>query len=165
MKKRTWLTVTVLLSAFLLVSVFNSCATMKSDYASKEIRENLGRTSDSDIKFKVPRLFNRHNFQIYRHEETMDGITYESEWKERNLFEDEEVLGVERARNKIFISSRPATARASNLHRVWFEAVNEVWVQNSESWTDTLMTDMTEEYLNGLVQDYKDELAVGVRRN
>jgi hypothetical protein len=151
---------TLLMALSLIIS---SCST--SEYASKEVRENLGRTTDNDILIKVPNLFNRHNFQIYRHEETLDGITFESEWKERSVFDDERALGVERARNKIYVSSRPATARATNLHRVWFEGINEVFIQGSDRWTDTLMTDMAEKYLNDLVQDYKDDLAVGVRRN
>lgn len=153
--------------SFLLImvlAVLASCAT--SDRVSENTyRANLGTATETDIVSTVPRILDRNTFTVYRQEVTMDGVYIETEWKERDLFDDERSEGIIEARSRIFINARPRTAQATSLQRVSMEIENHVRLEEDGDWDRTIITDQTNEYFREIERSIRTELASGIRRN
>jgi hypothetical protein len=150
----------ILLSALF----FLSCATSGSS-SEKTYRSNLGTATDRDIQRIVPNIISRYNFTMYREEITLDGIYYETEWKERDLFDDEVNLGITEARSRIIVSARPRTAQATSLHRVNFEVENHVKFEGEEGWNRETITEEAESYFSEIARTLNVEFASGIRSN
>ena len=148
----------------MVFAVLASCAT--SDRVSENtFRANLGTATETDIVSTVPRILDRNNFVVYRQEVTMDGVYIETEWKERDLFDDERSEGIVEARSRIFINARPRTAQATSLQRVSMEIENHVLFEDSEDWDRSIITDQTNEYFREVERSIRTELGTGIRRN
>ncbi len=128
-------------------------------------RSSLGTTTEMDLQIKVPRYFTRISFTLYRDVITLDGTYFESEWQERNLFDDESEMGISQARNKIVVTSRPLTAQATSQQRAFIEIYNQVYLEEEGEWVRNLCSPQTEEYFRVLSRDFREELDSGVRHN
>lgn len=144
--------------------LLTGCATSER-VSENTYRANLGTATEADIVMTVPRILDRNNFTIYRQEVTMDGVYIETEWKERDLFEDELSQGIVEARSRIYVNARPRTAQASSLHRVSMEVQNHVRFEAGGDWDRTILTEQTNEYLRDIERSIRTELATGIRRN
>lgn len=154
------LLITIILLSTALVGCASSDTVREQTY-----RSNLGTATDTDIQRVVPNILNRYNFTIYRDEITLDGIYYETEWKDRDLYDDERALGVTQARSRIYVTARPRTAQASSLHRVNFEVQNEVMIEGDEDWNRETITDEAENYFSEIARTLRVEFESGIRRN
>jgi hypothetical protein len=157
----------ILLFAFAFAMVFYGCATTGNS-SETSYRANLGTATQPDIVRIIPNMFSRYNFSIYRQEVTGDGIWFESEWKERDLFEDESVMGASDARTRITVTARSRTAQASSLHRVNLEIENHLRVEDedgSEYWDRSTITEEAAVYFRDIERTIRNELASGIRRN
>lgn len=94
----------------------------------------------------------------------MDGIYFESEWKERDLFDDEVSKGIVDARTRIIVFSRPRTAQASTLQRVSLEIENHVKFEGVDDWDRSVITDDTEDYFTDIERVLRTEFSTGIRR-
>ncbi len=153
----------IFISMVFLTGFLAGCSSSER-MASNTHRSNLGTATETDILRTVPRIFDRYNFTVYREEATMDGIYFESEWKERDLFDDEVSQGIIDARSRIIVSSRPRTAQASSLQRVTLEIENQVKFEGDEEWDRSVITDQTEEYFSDIERVMRTEFSTGIRR-
>lgn len=147
----------------LIFSVLITGCGSSNHVGEKTYRSNLGTATSSDIQRIVPNIINRSNFSIYRHEVTLDRIYYETEWRERRLFDDEVALGITNARSRIIVSARPRTAHASSLHRVNFEVENHVKFEGEEDWNKETITDEAESYFKEIARALTMEFSTGIR--
>lgn len=148
----------------MVLAVLASCATSER-VSENTYRANLGTATETDIVSTVPRILDRNNFTVYRQEVTMDGVYIETEWKERDLFDDERSEGIIEARSRIIINARPRTAQATSLQRVSMEVQNHVRFAEDGDWDRTIITEQTNEYFREVERSIRTELASGIRRN
>lgn len=160
MRQNILLTIALLISSFLLTGCGST-----NHVGEKTYRSNLGTATSTDIQRIVPTIINRSNFMIYRHEVTLDGIYYQTEWRDRGLFDDEIALGITNARSRIFVNARPRTAQASSLHRVDFEVENHVKFEGEEDWNKETITDEAESYFKEIARVLSMEFSSGIRTN
>ena len=152
----------LILGIILFISA--GCAT--SDRVSENTyRANLGTATETDIVNQVPRILDRNGFTIYRQEVTLDGVYIESDWKERDLFDDEVAQGITEARSRIIVRARPRTAQASSLQTVNMEVENHVRVEGQDDWDRSIITDDATDYFRTIERSIRTELATGIRRN
>ncbi len=153
----------LLLSSIFIAGFLAGCSSSER-VTSNTHRSNLGTATETDILRTVPRIFDRYNFTVYREEATMDGIYFESEWKERDLFDDEVSKGIVDARTRIIVFSRPRTAQASTLQRVSLEIENHVKFEGVDDWDRSVITDDTEDYFTDIERVLRTEFSTGIRR-
>jgi hypothetical protein len=153
------------LLAIIILSIALAGCASSDTVREQTYRSNLGTATDTDIQRIVPNILSRYNFTIYRDEITLDGIYYETEWKDRDLFDDERALGVTEARSRIYVTARPRTAQASSLHRVDFEVQNQVMIEGEEDWNRETITDEAETYFSEIARTLRVEFESGIRRN
>jgi hypothetical protein len=153
-------------SVFLLfVLILSGCgSTGGSSERENTFRSNLGTATEHDLRLKVPLYITRTGYTLYREEVTLDGTYFETEWRERDLFDDERAMGVEAARTKIIITSRPREAQATSLQRVNIEIFNHVKMPGEEGWIRTILTDEARDYYRDFTRRLNQELDSGVRR-
>lgn len=154
-------------SLLLLACFVVSCASSNSTRErAATYRTSIGTGTELDIQRQTPVLLTRYGYEMNRQEGSSDGLYFETSWRERSLFEDEEAMGIKQARTRIIITTRPrgsGTASAA-LHTITFVAENEVILAEEDGWTNSVMTDMTEQYLRGISREYSTEMSTGVRR-
>jgi len=160
MRQNILLTIALLISSFLLTGCGST-----NHVGEKTFRTNLGTATSTDIQRIVPNIINRSNFSIYRHDVNLDGIYYETEWRDRRLFDDEVAKGITEARSRIFVTARSRTAQASSLHRVNFEVENHVKFDGEEDWNKETITDEAESYFNEIARTLSMEFSSGIRAN
>lgn len=149
---------------FLLV-MMTGCGT-SSNSTERTYRANLGTATQPDILRIVPNMLSRYNFTIYRDEVTGDGISFETEWKERSLFDDERELGAENARTRIFIFARSRTAQTTSLHRVNIEIENHLYMEDENGemyWDRSVITDEANSYFRDIERTIRIEFDSGIR--
>lgn len=149
----------------LLLIILSSCGTT-SNSSEKTYRANLGTATQPDILRIIPNMISRYSFTIYRNEVTGDGITYETEWKERSLFDDERELGAVDARTRIYIFARSRTAQASTLHRVNIEIENHLYMEDEEGemhWNRSVITDDANRYFRDIERTIRTQFDSGIR--
>ncbi len=151
------------LASFILM-VLAGCGTSNTPSEREYIyRSSLGNSTETDLRMKVPRFFSRMNYTLYRDEVTLDGTYFESEWRERSLFDDEPDMGISQARTKIIVTSRPLTAQATTQQRAFIEIFNQVYIEEEGGWVRNLCSPQTEEYFRDLTRRFRDDLESGVR--
>ncbi len=154
----------ILLLAITILSIAIAGCASSDTVREQTYRSNLGTATDTDIQRIVPNILSRYNFTIYRDDITLDGIYFETEWKERDLFDDEKALGATEARSRIYVTARPRTAQASSLHRVNFEVQNEILIEGEEGWNRETITEEAEEYFSEIARTLRVEFDTGIRR-
>ncbi len=159
---RQHIIVTIVLLLF--TGIMTGCGS-SNHVGEKTYRSNLGTATSIDIQRIVPAIINRSNYTIYRQDVTLDGIYYETEWRERGLFDDEVALGITNARSRILVNARPRTAQASSLHRVNFEVENHVIFEGEEDWNKETITDEADSYFSEIARTLSMEFSSGIRSN
>jgi len=152
-----------ILSVLFLAFILLGCSSSER-VTTNTHRANLGTATETDVLSTVPRLLDRYNYTIYREEATMDGIYFETEWKERDLFDDEVEQGITEARTRVIVSSRSRTAQASSLQRVSLEIENHVKFEGESDWDRSIITDQTEDYFSDIERVFRTEFSTGIRR-
>lgn len=128
-------------------------------------RSNLGTATEHDLRRKVPAYITRVSFTLYRDEVTLDGTSFETEWKDRDLFDDEREMGIVEARTKFIVSSRPRTAQATSLQTARIEIYNQVKIDGEEDWNRSIITDEARAYFRDIARRLEEDLRTGVRIN
>lgn len=150
----------------LIVFVISGCgSTGGASERENTFRSSLGTATEHDLRIKVPFYITRNGYTMYREEVTLDGTYFETEWRDRSLFDDEREMGIEAARTKIIITGRPREAQATSLQRVNIEIFNHVKMPGVEGWIRTVLTDQTRENYRDFTRGLVQELDSGVRRN
>ena len=150
----------------LIVLVISGCgSTGGASERENTFRSSLGTATEHDLRTKVPLYITRNGYTMYREEVTLDGTYFETEWKDRDLFDDEREMGIEAARTKIIITSRPREAQATSLQRANIEIFNHVRMPGEEGWVRTVLTNQTRDHYRDFTRRLNQELESGVRTN
>jgi hypothetical protein len=113
----------------------------------------------------VPRILNRHQYEIERQDSTAALLTITTRWNERYPLQDETDRGVVEARTRLLVTARARarTGGTADVRVVELVAENMVLVADSTAWLQGLMTPMFRQYVDRLVGELKTELLTGVR--
>jgi hypothetical protein len=100
---------------------------------------------------------NKHQYVIIRQEETARDVYIETDWKERNVFEDEEEKDIVSARTRLIFRARPRHAGQYTIHMF---ADNEVIIKGMGSWQLGSFSPMLQASLNDISKELRIEYKV-----
>lgn len=144
------------------VLLFSACAGAQLNQSSVERR--VGHATDVDIIDAVPKILRANGYTIYNNRRTDDMIYFETNWRNRVPFEDEEDQGVDDARTRIILRARRSSA---TLFTVRLEAQNQVRgtdLPGGTGWSTIPATDDYKAYILDLSTLIKLEVDAGNRR-
>lgn len=128
-------------------------------------KKSLGTAALSDIVRQVPRVFNRHQYEIERSDSSTAYLRIQTRWNGRYPLKDEIDRGVSEAMTRLIVMAR-ARARTGgtvDVRVIELEAENMVLVRDSTQWRHGFMTPMFKEYVDRIVDELKTELLTGIR--
>ncbi|MEX0892582.1 MAG: hypothetical protein WEB88_10465 [Gemmatimonadota bacterium] len=149
-----------LLAALLIVGGCSAATGSRSAAFERDV----GVGSQSDVVEQVRITMQKYQFQIQQRSEAPP-LFWETQWRARAPFPDEQELGVSNAQVRLLIRARERTT-ASTLGPVLAVRVtveNRVQMLGSDSWDQTLVTDTFREWAAELAQDLRTRLDVGIR--
>lgn len=118
-------------------------------------RNEIGRASRIQIENQVPRVLNRHQYEIERLEDDRANTYYlQTRWKWREPFADEAETGYTQATSRIIIEARLIS---ENAWRVRLRAENRLRRPDSTSWEEPVITEMCKNHFDEIVQDIRTE--------
>lgn len=151
-------------SLILLGVILSACAgSGQSGEREYVFRSNIGNATELDMQRIIPRYISRINFVMYRDNVTLEGTYFETDWRERAVFEDEAELGATNARNMIVVSSRAPTGQVTTAHRAQIEIYNQLYIEEQGGWVRNLSSPQAEEYFRDIARNLAQELDSGVR--
>ena len=100
---------------------------------------------------------NKHQYVIIRQEETARDVYIETDWKERNVFEDEQEKDIVSARTRLIFRARPRHAGQYTIHMF---ADNEVIIKGMGSWQLGSFSPMLQASLNDISKELRIEYKV-----
>ena len=100
---------------------------------------------------------NKHQYVIIRQEETARDVYIETDWKERNVFEDEKEKDIVSARTRLIFRARPRHAGQYTIHMF---ADNEVIIKGMGSWQLGSFSPMLQASLNDISKELRIEYKV-----
>ena len=100
---------------------------------------------------------NKHQYVIIRQEETARDVYIETDWKERNVFEDEEEKDIVSARTRLIFRARPRHAGQYTIHMF---ADNEVIIKGMGNWQLGSFSPMLQASLNDISKELRIEYKV-----
>lgn len=127
-------------------------------------RKALGTAALTDVQTKVPKIFNRYQYEIERQDESPALLTILTRWTGRYPLEDERAQGVTESLTRLTVTARARarTGGAADVRIVDLTAENQVLMGDSANWRG-LMTPMFKDYVDKLADELKTELLTGVR--
>jgi len=158
----------LLCAALLVLILMAGCSATSSSTGEENPTtyvKKVGKATAKDFKRKTEKVLTRRfYYQIVRHESNSDQIYYETNWKYRNPFEDEQSLGIGEARTMIIVEARPRVRfRGEEPWVVTMTCNNEVRLQNNQEWVRIPMTNETLKYFRDIITELKMEYDMGVR--
>ena len=100
---------------------------------------------------------NKHQYVIIRQEETARDVYIETDWKERNIFEDEQEKDIVAARTRLIFRARPRHAGQYTIHMF---ADNEVIIKRMGNWQQGSFSPMLQASLNDISKELRLEYKV-----
>ncbi|MGH7528870.1 MAG: hypothetical protein ACREMN_00660, partial [Gemmatimonadales bacterium] len=99
-------------------------------------RRDLGTATLRDIERHVPRVLNRHYYEIERDDASPSLLTIQTRWNTRYPLADEIDRGVVEARTRLILSARSRfrSGGAADVRVVELLAENMVLLRDSTSW-------------------------------
>jgi len=129
---------------------------------------NVGTATSYDVRDKTQRLIYKHHYVVFRAEESQDMIYFETEWKDRAPFQDEEEGGILEARTRFILEARPRiraeVAGSSDLNNVRLIFENLVLRESSPEWIYLPMTAMCKSYVRRIADDLIIDFRTGFRK-
>ncbi|MCI0693395.1 hypothetical protein L0337_15495 [candidate division KSB1 bacterium] len=129
---------------------------------------NVGTATSFDVNEKTRRLIDKHQYVVFRYEQSQDMIYFETEWKERAPFQDEQDSGILQARTRFILEARPRirveVAGSSDLNNVRLIFENMVLFESSPDWQYVPMTAMCKSYVRRIADDLNTDFRTGFRR-
>jgi hypothetical protein len=128
---------------------------------------DLGTATTFDFQEKSQRALNKYQYVIERYEEYGNILYLETQWKDRQIFEDEQASGIIEAKSRIILEARPSTRSSggvAKLNKVEFTAENLVMFENTQTWASVPMTPLCKAYFKRFADDLRAEFRTGFRR-
>jgi hypothetical protein len=154
----------------ILMPIFVNCAGSSSGGStlSHTYIANVGTATSFDVNEKTRRLIDKHHYVIFRHEQSQDMIYFETEWRDRAPFQDEQDNGIIQARTRFILEARPRiraeVAGSSDLNNVRLIFENMVLFESSPDWQYVPMTAMCKSYVRRIADDLNTDFRTGFRR-
>jgi hypothetical protein len=152
-------------AAFLLASLLlgvlpMACSTSSTPELATSYEADLGRTSRPVIEEHVPRILDRHRYEIERIEDHQSSVYVYTRWARREPLDDEVALGYNQARTRITIEARvigDSRATPNPAYRVRLRAENQLRRPMGADWEEPELTEMFTQYMDQLARDIKTE--------
>ena len=151
----------LVLSALFAVIVA-ACA---SGSGARLYQKEVGLASGTDLRRITSLMYLRFHYEVAEHD-SVPMLRWESHWRPRSPFRDEQELGVTNAESRLIVIGRARSesdVMTTYTARVTME--NRVRVAGSEVWNESLNTPMFRAYADSLAEGFRTEIAnIGVRR-
>jgi hypothetical protein len=121
--------------------------------------ERTGQVTESDLYTRLPRVLARHGFFIMESDRFYNGLSFTTQWRLRNPFPDEEVLGATAARTQV----RLRAMKGGTLYTLRLQVENMIRIASGE-WIHIPLEDDVLEYAREVATDIRMEIASGMRR-
>lgn len=121
--------------------------------------DRTGQVTESDLYLRLPRILARHGFYIRSGERVSQSLFFETEWRNRQLFPDEQSTGITAARTRL----RFKASWTGKFYSLRLMIDNEIqrgsgpWIQGHPG-RDFLA------YARGIAHEIRTEIASGMRR-
>jgi hypothetical protein len=151
---------THLIASIILAVLAAACTSSSVPELATSYEAEVGRASRGLIRDQVPRILNRHRYEIERFEEHQSTIYVQTHWKVRQPLEDEVAHGYSQANTRIFIEARAISSTRAGAAEVWrvrLRAENRLRRPMGAEWEEPEITEMFKGYCDDLVQDLKTE--------
>ena len=137
-----------------------------SGYAETLWREDLGRITQATLEDGLDKMIRKHALQLDRNQPSGRDLYYELGWRTRDIFAQEEAIGVTKARNRIVIRGRmiEASLDGSGVYRFTWELENEVATVDTPEWHPNAIPEEVVEQYRPIYSDLTLEVRSGVRR-
>lgn len=128
-------------------------------------RRDLGTATLTDVQRHVPRVLNRHQYEIERDDASPTLLTIQTRWNARYPLQDEIDRGVVEARTRLMLTARSRfrTGSAADVRVVELRAENMVLMGDSTAWSHGFTTPMFVAYLDRIADELRTELQAGIR--
>lgn len=146
-----------------------SCASSSQGSAggaeAASYKKSLGTAALTDIVRQVPKIFNRHQYEIERADSSPSYMTIQTRWNGRYPLQDEIDSGVTEAATRLIVTARARarTGGTADVRVVELLAENRVLIGDSTQRRYGFMTPMFREYVDRIAEELKTELLTGVR--
>ena len=139
----------------------NNCSSTISNGSSTDLNQysaSLGVSYRAEFSGVIRVIIeNKHQYVIIRQEETARDVYIETDWKERNIFEDEQEKDIVAARTRLIFRARPRHAGQYTIHMF---ADNEVIIKGMGSWQLGSFSPMLQASLNDISKELRLEYKV-----
>lgn len=153
--------------ALMLVAVLalTACSARGSAANAARFERSAGIGTAPDIQMRVDKIFRLHQFEIEREAEPPT-MYWETRWRNRAPFADEQALGVNVAQIRLIVRTAPrgSTSPAGQLYDVNLAIQTRVQTVAGSDWSEAIATPQYREYAQRIYDDLKRELEIGVRR-
>ena len=154
---------------FFLPLLLLGCAASSSGSKSASIKyvTDLGTATAFDFQEKSQRALNKYQYVVERYEEYGNILYWETQWKDREVFEDEQTSGIIEAKSRIILEARPFTrssAGATKLNKVELAGENLVMFEDTQTWVSVPMSPMCKAHFKRFADDLRTEFRTGFRR-
>lgn len=128
-------------------------------------RRDIGTATGPDAFTLAEQVIHRYGYQIEQ-ADTVPAIHIVTHWRPRQTMQDEQVLGITAAENRILVMGRSrGLTELGGLYHLTMTIENRVQVAGEPNWTETLNTEMFRSYADGITDDFRQLVAnIGVRR-
>ncbi len=138
--------------------------------------KSVGDATEAVVTELADRTFSRNAFILQSETVTpAPQIHRETQWREREPYEDEAAQGVVKARNRMIVrsrgrgnsggasersrsSSQMGSVRATTSYRIRFTIENQVMLVVEDGWTEIDATEQFEEWAKRIVSDFEADL-------
>lgn len=161
---------TLLNSILVIATLMAGCASFMGDDTTgyRDITLSAGGAPAHDVYVKTARILNRHMYETVRQEESSQMLYFETRWRYREPFEDEQAQGITAARTRLMVQARPrlaaVAAGGSNLYRVQIVAENMVRLADSQEWVRIPNSKMYTTYIRQIARDLEIEFRLSIRK-
>lgn len=128
--------------------------------ADRGYTAEFGASSERHIAGTLPDILNRHAFRIHRTTTSSGMLTYETEWRQRDVLPGEAEAGVQSARTRLFITGD----ERAGVYQLRLRAENEVLNLGSSAWAPGEATPEFREWMRRLLTDLEAEYRSTGRR-
>jgi hypothetical protein len=140
------------------------CASSGVDANRLWFNVNVGTASTNEAYAKSMKVLRQYAFEMER-EDVESRVTLLTRWRSRSPLPDEAALGIRQAQNRILVQTRPrAETGAGQFFAVDVTIENRVMLAGSADWSDATATAGYRSWAGKIIDDFKREFDVGVRR-
>lgn len=121
--------------------------------------DRTGQVTETDLYLRLPRILARYGFFIRSGESASQNLFFETDWRSRQLFPDEQSMGITAARTRL----RFLAIWTGKLYSLRMLVDNEIQHGNGQ-WIQERPGHDFQAYARQIANDIRSEIASGIRR-